>query len=156
MVCYYAAAPNPWANTVVGYCSTWRGCVDKMTFSRLLRRVSILIAYTRFIDNSVAHPAFRFGVPDISQNPLLGPNVSPVFGHWLSQGGRNGCLSVRATGRLQQKIFRAFCLKIFQIWFRRFRDLLFVEGKLPVRIGGRLVNVHTTDLTSICYNTVDL
>lgn len=83
-----------------------------MTFSRLLRRVSILIAYTRFIDNSVvAHPAFRFGVPDVSQNPLLGLNVSPVFGHWLSQGGRNGCLPVHATGRLQQKIFRAFCLK---------------------------------------------
>lgn len=68
----------------------------------------------------------------------------------------NGCFSVCAAGWLQKEILGVFCLKIFQIWFKRFRDLLFVEGKLPIQIRGRPVNLHTTDLTSICYNTEDL
>lgn len=34
----------------------------------------------------------RFGFPDVSQNPLLGLNLSQVLGHWLSPERSNGCL----------------------------------------------------------------
>lgn len=133
-----------------------KGDVGEMTCRKLLRSVSILIAYERFIDSNMDQTTFRFGFPDVSQNPLLGLNASQVLGHWLLPELSDGCFSVRATGRLQKKILGSFCLKIFQIWFKRFRDLLFMEGKLPIQIGGRSVNLHTTDLTSICYNTEDL
>lgn len=94
--------------------------IGKMTCRRLLRRVSILIAYQRFIESNMDQTTFRFGFPDVSQNPLLGLNASQVLGHWLLLEHSNpersdGCFSVRATGRLQKKILGSFCLKIFQI-----------------------------------------
>lgn len=100
LVCYCVIAPNPWTNTVVGCCSAWRGYVGKTTFRRLLRRVSILIAYERFIDSSIDQTTLRFGFSDVSQNPLLCLNASQMFGHWFSRDRSNGCFSVRATGRL--------------------------------------------------------
>lgn len=101
-VSYCSDALNPWVNTQ-GLLQYLRGDVGKMTCRRLLRSVSILTAYEKFIDSNMGQTTFRFGFRGVSQNPLRGLNISQMRGHWFSPECSDGCCRVRATGRLQEK-----------------------------------------------------
>lgn len=95
--CYWAVAPDPWAYGAAGGFGTRRGYVGEVTGRRLLGRVSILLAYERFMDSNVDQTTFRFGFPEVSQNPSVGLSGSQVWGHWLSRS------AVTAAARCTQQ-----------------------------------------------------
>ena len=79
-----------------------------MAGRQLLRKVSILIAYERFIASTVDQTTFRFGFPAPPRIPRS-PERWPSTGHWLSLRSRGTSVRTRmglrdAQGLLSENI----------------------------------------------------